>query len=42
MGFYMDNTQKKQKTCKQIKNGFMEKGTEGLITAAQDQALPTW
>ena len=29
------------KTYKWLKNGFMKKETEGLITAAQDQALPT-
>ena len=29
------------KTYKWIKNGYMKKETEGLITAAQDQALPT-
>ena len=30
-----------KKTYKWIKNGYMKKETEGLITAAQDQALPT-
>lgn len=30
-----------KKTYKWIKNGYMKKGTEGLITGAQDQALPT-
>ena len=29
------------KTYKQMKNGFMKKETEGLITAAQDHALQT-
>jgi len=30
-----------KRTYKWIKNGYMKKETEGLITAAQDQALPT-
>ena len=30
-----------KKTYKWIRNGYMKKETEGLITAAQDQALPT-
>ncbi|XP_069971364.1 uncharacterized protein [Penaeus vannamei] len=30
-----------KRNCKWIKNGYMKKETEGLITAAQDQALPT-
>ena len=35
-----DKTDRK-KTYKWMKNGYMKKETEGLITAAQDQALPT-
>ena len=35
-----ENTDK-HKTYKWLRNGYMKKETEGLITAAQDQALPT-
>ena len=35
-----DNTDR-NKTYKWMKNGYIKKETEGLITAAQNQSLPT-